>query len=370
MKRRRSILCLFSFLFLLVLILPGISEARYGITTNKYVYYAGEPIRIRYSGAPGYNSDWICVVRAGHSDHDAGRNWQWMPRGRHQGYMNFYVSSPGTFEVRAYYNYRRNGYIVSARQRFTVMNKNDYRAYYQTQQPAAVENPEYAAQSWNDTDQKLKQAQYALMERGYDPGSADGVLGARTKTAIRHFQHDNGLAPTGYLNRDTLAALGLLNPAPAPSQQTVAPAPTGQYQDPPQQQMPPATTPVPPPSSYEENQNSQINQPSPPPATVAPVSQDSQPPLPEQTVPQQTASQQPLQPQVSAQNTQVPKVFAPWKGEVVTYTVLLSEPSVMADNLENIPKGALVDVIAELEGFYKVSYNGKEGFIYTNFIKK
>ena len=29
------------------------------------------------------------------------------------------------------------------------------------------------------------------------PGTADGVMGAKTKTAIVAFQKDNGMAPTG-----------------------------------------------------------------------------------------------------------------------------------------------------------------------------
>lgn len=54
----------------------------------------------------------------------------------------------------------------------------------------------------------VSQVQQALNSRGYDAGSVDGVMGARTKAALIKFQTDNSL-PTGNLNIATMKALGL-----------------------------------------------------------------------------------------------------------------------------------------------------------------
>jgi len=54
----------------------------------------------------------------------------------------------------------------------------------------------------------VSSVQRSLNDRGYNAGSADGVLGAGTRNALRKFQQDNGL-PIGSLNIETLRALGV-----------------------------------------------------------------------------------------------------------------------------------------------------------------
>ena len=44
---------------------------------------------------------------------------------------------------------------------------------------------------------RVREIQQALKSAGYDPGSVDGRMGARTRTAIRDFQLANGLEPDG-----------------------------------------------------------------------------------------------------------------------------------------------------------------------------
>ena len=51
--------------------------------------------------------------------------------------------------------------------------------------------------------------QRALRTRGYDAGPPDGVLGPRSRDAIRTFQADNNLSPTGELTSGTLELLGV-----------------------------------------------------------------------------------------------------------------------------------------------------------------
>jgi hypothetical protein len=51
--------------------------------------------------------------------------------------------------------------------------------------------------------------QKALKAKGFDPGSADGKMGAGTAAALKAFQSSRGL-PVGVLTKDTFRALGLI----------------------------------------------------------------------------------------------------------------------------------------------------------------
>jgi TolB-like protein len=90
------------------------------VNTDKDIYHSGEKIRVNFFNSPGDQRDWICIVAAGSPDNEAG-DYQYMPRGLDQGVLTFESPSPGKYEVRAYYNYRRNGYVVSARYGFSVV---------------------------------------------------------------------------------------------------------------------------------------------------------------------------------------------------------------------------------------------------------
>lgn len=51
--------------------------------------------------------------------------------------------------------------------------------------------------------------QRSLKHRGYYNGAVDGEIGAGSRNAIRNFQADHHLDPTGRIDHDTLRALGL-----------------------------------------------------------------------------------------------------------------------------------------------------------------
>jgi hypothetical protein len=51
--------------------------------------------------------------------------------------------------------------------------------------------------------------QSALKEKGFNPGPIDGIMGPRTRAALRKFQKANHLAIGGGLTKETLRALGL-----------------------------------------------------------------------------------------------------------------------------------------------------------------
>ncbi|RST86910.1 peptidoglycan-binding protein [Aquibium carbonis] len=58
-----------------------------------------------------------------------------------------------------------------------------------------------------DMTKAVMTIQLILNKNGYDAGSADGVMGSRTKSAIMAFQRDNGLAPTGEVNDELVRIL-------------------------------------------------------------------------------------------------------------------------------------------------------------------
>jgi peptidoglycan hydrolase-like protein with peptidoglycan-binding domain len=75
----------------------------------------------------------------------------------------------------------------------------------------------------------IKQAQQKLSAAGYDAGPADGIMGAKTKQAVKDFQQAKGFEATGQLDQRTLTALGASGgvggtPGSAPEASVGAPA--------------------------------------------------------------------------------------------------------------------------------------------------
>lgn len=80
--------------------------------------------------------------------------------------------------------------------------------------PNATSGPNRSAQSTrpplpNEPNSLLEAVQTELAHRGYYPGQPDGLPGPATTEAIRRFQTDLRLRPTGKVNQATLFALGL-----------------------------------------------------------------------------------------------------------------------------------------------------------------
>jgi len=71
----------------------------------------------------------------------------------------------------------------------------------------ALVAPAVAREPRDASSDDVRRAQQTLDDLGYRPGTADGRVGDRTRTAIRNFQRDKGLNATGRLDDDTLDAL-------------------------------------------------------------------------------------------------------------------------------------------------------------------
>ena len=59
------------------------------------------------------------------------------------------------------------------------------------------------------TTSQNKQVQQKLKDLGYYTGAIDGIIGTKSKTAIKNFQRDKGLVVDGIVGPKTLSALGL-----------------------------------------------------------------------------------------------------------------------------------------------------------------
>ncbi len=59
----------------------------------------------------------------------------------------------------------------------------------------------------NMSPEQIKNVQQTLKEKGFDTGKVDGVWGESTRGALRAFQRQQDLTPTGTLDRRTLIAL-------------------------------------------------------------------------------------------------------------------------------------------------------------------
>lgn len=61
----------------------------------------------------------------------------------------------------------------------------------------------------NRGSSNIKEVQQALKDKGYDPGPVDGVMGSKTKDALKSFQSASNLSATGTLNSETAEKLGV-----------------------------------------------------------------------------------------------------------------------------------------------------------------
>src|SRR5215218_7354372 len=49
----------------------------------------------------------------------------------------------------------------------------------------------------NLSQEQVRRVQQRLVEFGHDPGTVDGIMGERTRDALRSFQQSRGIEPTG-----------------------------------------------------------------------------------------------------------------------------------------------------------------------------
>lgn len=75
--------------------------------------------------------------------------------------------------------------------------------------PPMAERARGGASAMGTPSERVKAAQQALKDKGHDPGSVDGVMGPKTRQALKDFQKAQGIKETGRLDAETLAKLGV-----------------------------------------------------------------------------------------------------------------------------------------------------------------
>ena len=98
--------------------------------------------------------------------------------------------------------------------------------YKQRPSTSAAPAPRASSAGAVSTRDRIANLQRALRRLGYDPGPSDGILGDRTRAAIRAFQADAGLPITGQISEgleSAVLAAVVARQAPAPSLELTRP---------------------------------------------------------------------------------------------------------------------------------------------------
>lgn len=81
--------------------------------------------------------------------------------------------------------------------------------YAQLQRAASQAADQLRMDAVPNLDQdNIRKVQQALEEKGFEVGPVDGILGPRTKEAVRNFQDRYGMKASGEIDNQTLFALG------------------------------------------------------------------------------------------------------------------------------------------------------------------
>jgi hypothetical protein len=94
-------------------------------------------------------------------------------------------------------------------------DQNSYPDQSQDYYDSAAYQTEASSDADGDADQSqpdystVVAAQERLARQGYYRGETDGALSPEMQKAVKRYQSTNGLRPTGYLDSDTLAVMGL-----------------------------------------------------------------------------------------------------------------------------------------------------------------
>jgi len=89
---------------------------------------------------------------------------------------------------------------------FPVWAAEEKKAEDKTSQPGKMEKAEKKPAKGNENVMKVQQA---LKDKGQDPGPIDGMMGSKTKAAVKAFQEANGMKGTGKLDKETADKLGV-----------------------------------------------------------------------------------------------------------------------------------------------------------------
>ena len=90
---------------------------------------------------------------------------------------------------------------------------SDYFCYLKSWKPAARHNPGIISGVKKPYYPQVKKVQELLIQKNYNPGPADGVIGKKTSIALEKYQRDHHIFVTGRIDDATLMSLGLSHPS-------------------------------------------------------------------------------------------------------------------------------------------------------------
>jgi len=187
------------------------------------------------------------------------------------------------------------------------------------------------------SDSLVKRIQQSLLAANYNPGPVDGIMGDKTRKALRNYQKDNQLAVTGSIDDDTIRCLGIIG-GEKPKKIGLKGFDNEKLRD-----EPIVTTP----SGSKKIEDSVKDK---------------------KELPPTLNKQEKTKEEKKIIDKEEFIVIS--RGILEIKTSMLSQASIVADTIDEIPKGSTVDIIEKQNNFYKVRYNGKEGFVYSSFIKE
>lgn len=95
----------------------------------------------------------------------------------------------------------------------TMQSQEIQREQSQEMQRQQLGQEQSQQKPWADQQASLdavRDLQQQLKDQGYyQDGNVDGLVGPKTESALREFQQAQGLDPTGEINAETLAAMGI-----------------------------------------------------------------------------------------------------------------------------------------------------------------
>lgn len=170
-----------------------------------------DPISLRPLNAPGDNVYAAHRSHSSHSSHRSSSGSYSAPRQPSSGSSRRSDTTPRQPSSGLY------GRSDTAPRQPTTSLYNRYGVEVGKSQPVDPGRPATVTRIQSDidpNDQALKnlvtRVQIALLSKGYDPGTIDGVFGTKTKNALMHFQVDQGLEIDGLMGTTTLNALGVV----------------------------------------------------------------------------------------------------------------------------------------------------------------
>jgi putative peptidoglycan binding protein len=128
---------------------------------------------------------------------------------------NGYSSPYSGYDYPGSYNYDPGYYDSGDYQGQMYYDQNSYPDQSQGYYDSSVYQAEayYDPNGYSDQSQSnystVVAAQERLAREGYYHGESDGAVGAEMRQALRQYQSSHGLRVTGYLDKDTAAAMGL-----------------------------------------------------------------------------------------------------------------------------------------------------------------